>query len=107
MSPSCVSLSVDLEDEGFGHFEIDSETGDIKTTEIFTQNTEPFYTLRVTARDGGAAPREDTAVVHVQVQTSLHVILLLLDYNYIIYHFVSYCSIGLVSWNFICCTTGI
>ncbi|XP_049428541.1 protocadherin-23 [Epinephelus fuscoguttatus] len=57
----------DLEDEGFGHFEIDSESGDIRTTELFTQGAASYYTLRVTAKDGGATPLEDTAVIHVQV----------------------------------------
>lgn len=62
-------LSDDLEDEGFGHFEIDSESGDIRTTELFTQGAASYYTLRVTAKDGGATPLEDTAVIHVQVQS--------------------------------------
>uniref|UniRef100_A0A8C3A6Y3 Protocadherin-16 n=1 Tax=Cyclopterus lumpus TaxID=8103 RepID=A0A8C3A6Y3_CYCLU len=53
--------------EGFGHFEIDSESGDIRTTELFTENSEPLYTLTVTAKDGGVPPLEDTAVIHVQV----------------------------------------
>ncbi|XP_029288257.1 LOW QUALITY PROTEIN: protocadherin-23 [Cottoperca gobio] len=59
--------TADLEDAGFGHFEVDSESGDIRTTEIFTQNAEPYYTLRVRAKDSGASPLEDTAVIHVQV----------------------------------------
>ncbi|XP_067441162.1 protocadherin-23 [Thunnus thynnus] len=60
-------VTVDLEDEAFRHFEIDGETGDIRTTELFNQNAERYYTLQVTARDGGATPLEDTAVIHVQV----------------------------------------
>lgn len=56
------------EDEGGPpHFEIDGETGSIRTTELFTRNTRPFYTLRICARDGGAPPLESLAVVHVQV----------------------------------------
>lgn len=59
---------LNLEHDDLGHFEIDSETGDIRTTELFTHNTKPYYTLKVTAKDNGAAPQEDTAVIHVQVQ---------------------------------------
>lgn len=69
-------VSADLQDEGFGHFEIDSESGDIRTTELFTENTGVYYTLKVTANDDGATPLEDTALIHVQVQSSLHSILL-------------------------------
>ncbi|KAI9525461.1 hypothetical protein NQZ68_006008 [Dissostichus eleginoides] len=60
-------VSADSEDEGFEHFEIDSESGDIRTTEFFTDNTKPYYTLRVSAKDSGASSLEDTAVVHIQV----------------------------------------
>ncbi|XP_017277987.1 protocadherin-23 [Kryptolebias marmoratus] len=60
-------VAVGLTDEGPGHFEIHSETGDIRTTQHFSQTTEAFYTLRITARDGGATAQEDTAVLHVQV----------------------------------------
>ncbi|KAM9857018.1 protocadherin-23 [Aulostomus maculatus] len=57
-----------LEEGNFGHFEIDSKSGDIRTTELFSQNAaEPYYTLRVTARDSGASSLEDTAVIHIQV----------------------------------------
>ncbi|XP_047222516.1 protocadherin-23 [Girardinichthys multiradiatus] len=49
------------------HFEIDSQSGDIRTTQLFSESTKPFYTLRITARDGGAPSLEDTAVVHIQV----------------------------------------
>ncbi|KAG7237073.1 hypothetical protein INR49_032818 [Caranx melampygus] len=55
------------EDDDLGHFEIDSKSGDIRTTELFSQDAELYYTLKVTARDSGVSPREDTAVVHVQV----------------------------------------
>ncbi|MED6291640.1 hypothetical protein CHARACLAT_025623, partial [Characodon lateralis] len=48
------------------HFEIDSQSGDIRTTQLFSESTKPFYTLRITARDGGAPSLEDTAVVHIQ-----------------------------------------
>ena len=73
------SLSVGLEAERRRHFEIDSESGDIRTTGLFTQNPEPFYTLRVKAKDSGASPLEDTAVIHVQVQSVLHFLQVLLD----------------------------
>uniref|UniRef100_A0A7N8YCI1 Protocadherin-16 n=1 Tax=Mastacembelus armatus TaxID=205130 RepID=A0A7N8YCI1_9TELE len=39
----------------------------LMTTELFTQNIKPYYTLKVTAKDGGAAPQENTAVIHAQV----------------------------------------
>lgn len=68
-------LAVDLKKEGLGHFEIDSESGDIRTTELFTQNAETYYTLKISAQDSGATPLEDTAVIHVQVQSFLHFIL--------------------------------
>ncbi|KAM6939461.1 protocadherin-23 [Xenentodon cancila] len=60
-------VTVGLEDDDVGHFEIDGKTGDVKTTHHFTHNAEPYYTLKITARDSGATPQEDTAVVHVQV----------------------------------------
>lgn len=65
----CVSIvHVGLEEEGVGHFEVDSESGDIRTTELFARDAEPYYALKISARDSGAAPLEDAAVVHVQVQ---------------------------------------
>ncbi|XP_040001752.1 protocadherin-23 [Xiphias gladius] len=54
-------------DDDLGHFEIDSKTGDIRTTELFAYNAEPYYTLKVTAKDSGAIPQEDNAVIHAQV----------------------------------------
>lgn len=67
-----VYLWVILGEEGFGHFEIDSESGDIRTTELFTQDTEAYYTLKIRARDSGNPSLEDTAVIHVQVQSFLY-----------------------------------
>ncbi|XP_015246288.1 PREDICTED: protocadherin-23 [Cyprinodon variegatus] len=55
------------EEDSLKHFEIDGKSGDIRTTQFFSQGTEPFYTLKITARDGGAPSLEDTAVVHIQV----------------------------------------
>lgn len=60
-------VTAELEDDDLGHFEIDSKSGDIRTTELFIHNTEPYYTLKVTARDSGVLPQEDTAVIHVQI----------------------------------------
>ncbi|XP_075318484.1 protocadherin-23 [Odontesthes bonariensis] len=60
-------VTVGLEDDGLGYFEIDSKTGEIRTKQLFTKNAEPNYTLKVTAKDSGAPPQEDTAVVHVQI----------------------------------------
>lgn len=73
-----VFLWANLEEEGLGHFEIDSESGDIRTTELFTQNTELYYTLKIHAKDSGAPPLEDAAVIHVQVRSFLYFILGLL-----------------------------
>uniref|UniRef100_A0A3P8RRR1 Protocadherin-16 n=1 Tax=Amphiprion percula TaxID=161767 RepID=A0A3P8RRR1_AMPPE len=42
------------------------------TTELFSQNAEPYYSLKITAKDSGASPQEETAVIHVQVQSVLH-----------------------------------
>ncbi|XP_023190165.1 protocadherin-23 [Xiphophorus maculatus] len=60
-------VTVGSEENGLRHFEIDSKNGDIRTTQLFSQRTEPSYTLKITARDGGAPSLEDTAVVHIQV----------------------------------------
>ena len=69
-----VFVSAGLEEDGSGHFEIDSESGDVRITELFTQNTEPYHTLKIRAKDTGATPLEDTAVLHVQVQAFIHFI---------------------------------
>lgn len=55
--------------DGQGHFEIDSQTGDLRTTELFNQDTQLYYTVRVAARDGGSPPLEEEAVLYVQVPT--------------------------------------
>ncbi|XP_034544310.1 protocadherin-23 [Notolabrus celidotus] len=60
-------LIVGFEDEGAEHFEIGSESGDIRTTEVFTQGAETYYTLHITARDGGVPVLENTAIIHIQV----------------------------------------
>lgn len=57
----------DEDDETPPHFEMDGRSGDIRTTEFFSHNTRQHYTLRVTARDSGALPLEESAVIHVQV----------------------------------------
>ena len=67
VSPPCVFLSAGLEDD-VGCFDIDMKTGDIRTTQLFTHNAEAYYTLKITAKDSGTTPQEDTSVVHVQVQ---------------------------------------
>uniref|UniRef100_A0A672Y6W7 Protocadherin-16 n=1 Tax=Sphaeramia orbicularis TaxID=375764 RepID=A0A672Y6W7_9TELE len=38
---------------------------------LASHNPERHYTLRVTAKDSGAAPQEDSAVIHIQVLPSL------------------------------------
>ncbi|XP_023854145.1 protocadherin-23 [Salvelinus sp. IW2-2015] len=61
------SLTIDEEQ---GHFEIDSQSGEILSTELFTQNAKTQYTLTVVATDNGAIPLEETAVIHLQVQAA-------------------------------------
>ncbi|MBN3316213.1 PCD23 protein, partial [Atractosteus spatula] len=53
-------------EDGLEHFEIDSKSGEIKTTEHFSQHPRSHYTLTVTARDRGPSPLEESAVVHLQ-----------------------------------------
>ncbi|KAM4750324.1 protocadherin-23 isoform 2-T3 [Anableps anableps] len=60
-------VTVGSEEDGLRHFEIDHKSGDIRTTQLFSQSTEPLYTLRITAWDGGTPSLEDTAVIHIQV----------------------------------------
>ncbi|XP_047434431.1 protocadherin-23 [Mugil cephalus] len=62
-----VTHSLVTEDGDLGHFEIDGDSGDIRTTQLFTQNAEPYYTLKIRAKDSGAVPLEDTAVIHIQI----------------------------------------
>uniref|UniRef100_A0A665W9S6 Protocadherin-16 n=1 Tax=Echeneis naucrates TaxID=173247 RepID=A0A665W9S6_ECHNA len=45
---------------------VSGESGE-STTELFSQDAEPYYTLKVTAVDSGDPPQEDMAVIHVQV----------------------------------------
>ncbi|KAM3864775.1 protocadherin-23 [Diretmus argenteus] len=54
-------------DDSLGHFEIDSQSGDIRTTALLSHNIETYYTLKVVAKDSGPTPLEETAVIHVQV----------------------------------------
>uniref|UniRef100_A0A667XAH2 Cadherin domain-containing protein n=1 Tax=Myripristis murdjan TaxID=586833 RepID=A0A667XAH2_9TELE len=54
-------------DDGLGDFEIDAQSGDIRTTALFSHKTETHYTLKVTAKDNGPSPLEETAVIHIQV----------------------------------------
>ncbi|XP_010897511.2 protocadherin-23 [Esox lucius] len=61
------SLMTDKEE---GHFEIDGQSGDIRTTELFTQNAHTHYTLTVVATDNGPAPLTETAVIHLQVHAA-------------------------------------
>uniref|UniRef100_A0A8C5DX71 Cadherin domain-containing protein n=1 Tax=Gouania willdenowi TaxID=441366 RepID=A0A8C5DX71_GOUWI len=56
---------VGSDNEHLTHFEINRESGAIRTTEQFSHNSKLFYILKVTARDTGAVPQEETAVIHV------------------------------------------
>ncbi|XP_064191411.1 protocadherin-23 [Anguilla rostrata] len=58
-----------LTSDDFGLFEIDSKSGEIRTTGDISQ-PRTQYTLTVIARDNGPAPLEDVAVVHLQVHPS-------------------------------------
>ncbi|XP_061685390.1 protocadherin-23 [Syngnathoides biaculeatus] len=63
-------LTVGAEGQRLRHFEIDGKSGDIRTTSLFKRNAETTYILKVTARDGGSPPLENTALVHLQVYGS-------------------------------------
>lgn len=65
-------LSINLENDWQGHFEIDGESGDIRTTEMFNLYAQPYYTLKIGARDGGSPPLEEEAIIYVQVQSYTH-----------------------------------
>ncbi|KAG7314164.1 hypothetical protein KOW79_022660 [Hemibagrus wyckioides] len=56
-------------DDGKGHFEIDSQSGEIKVTGRFDRNHQTSYTIGVVATDNSAAPIEQTALVHIKVHT--------------------------------------
>uniref|UniRef100_A0AAV2LKE3 Cadherin domain-containing protein n=1 Tax=Knipowitschia caucasica TaxID=637954 RepID=A0AAV2LKE3_KNICA len=62
-----VTFSMDAEEAQSSHFDINSKSGDIRTTQIFSHSTQRRYTLRVTATDAGAVPLEESALIHVQV----------------------------------------
>ena len=62
----CVLFFSFVEDD-LGHFEIDSGSGDIRTTWRFSQNSQTHYTFTVVAHDGGHTPLEERAVIHLQV----------------------------------------
>ncbi|KAL1023495.1 hypothetical protein UPYG_G00041480 [Umbra pygmaea] len=59
-----LSLTTDPDE---GHFEIDSQSGDIWTTDLFTQNSKTRYTLMVLATDNGPVALKETAVINLQV----------------------------------------
>ncbi|KAJ8335644.1 hypothetical protein SKAU_G00389860 [Synaphobranchus kaupii] len=59
-----------LKSDVLGLFEIDSQSGEIRTTGDFSQQPRTQYTLTVIAMDNGTAPLENTAVVLLQVHPS-------------------------------------
>ncbi|XP_046901910.1 protocadherin-23 [Hypomesus transpacificus] len=59
-----------LTEDDLGHFEIDSGSGDIRTTWRFSQNSQTHYTFTVVAHDGGHTPLEERAVIHLQVNAA-------------------------------------
>ncbi|MBN3295475.1 PCD23 protein, partial [Amia calva] len=54
-------------EDGPGHFHIDGSTGEIKTTDRFSQRPRAQYSLSVMARDAGSPPLQQSALVHIQV----------------------------------------
>lgn len=54
------------------HFEIDSQSGEIKVTAGFDQHRQTNYAIGVVATDNGAAPVEQTALVNIQVTLQGH-----------------------------------
>ncbi|KAK3507009.1 hypothetical protein QTP70_000327 [Hemibagrus guttatus] len=67
-----VTFSLRGDDEK-GHFEIDSQSGEIKVTARFDRNHQTSYTIGVVATDNGAAPIEQMALVNIQVHTCTQV----------------------------------
>ncbi|KAG9344076.1 hypothetical protein JZ751_012556 [Albula glossodonta] len=53
-----------------GHFEVNRESGEIRTTGLFSEHPREHYALTVIAMDNGSAPLKETAVVHLQVHPS-------------------------------------
>ncbi|XP_053711047.1 protocadherin-23 isoform X2 [Synchiropus splendidus] len=61
------SIATDDMEETLGHFEIDSRTGDIRNTELFSHEVQQFYTLKVIACDKGSPSLQEVATIHIQV----------------------------------------
>ena len=59
-----VSYSMDESDE----FEIDGDTGEIRTKVLLDRETLSFYTLSVTASDHGLYPQQSRAYVQINIQ---------------------------------------
>uniref|UniRef100_A0A8C0G160 Cadherin domain-containing protein n=1 Tax=Chelonoidis abingdonii TaxID=106734 RepID=A0A8C0G160_CHEAB len=51
----------------FGHFQIDANNGELRTTEALSYNWRPNYRILVTASDQGMPPLQGHAVVNIQV----------------------------------------
>ncbi|MFT7807568.1 protocadherin-23 isoform X1 [Arapaima gigas] len=56
-----------MSDDDLGHFEIDSTSGEIRSTGRFLEHPRTHYTLTVIATDKGSTPLHRTAVIHLQV----------------------------------------
>uniref|UniRef100_K7G291 Cadherin domain-containing protein n=1 Tax=Pelodiscus sinensis TaxID=13735 RepID=K7G291_PELSI len=61
-----VLYSVSSED-GLGHFQIDAQNGELRTTEALSYNWRPNYRVLVTANDQGMPALQGHAVVNIQV----------------------------------------
>ncbi|XP_032635000.1 protocadherin-23 isoform X1 [Chelonoidis abingdonii] len=56
-----------LSEDSFGHFQIDANNGELRTTEALSYNWRPNYRILVTASDQGMPPLQGHAVVNIQV----------------------------------------
>ncbi|XP_024054011.2 protocadherin-23 [Terrapene carolina triunguis] len=56
-----------LSEDSFGHFQIDANNGELRTTEALSYNWRPNYRILVTASDQGIPPLHGHAVVNIQV----------------------------------------
>ncbi|EMP24920.1 Protocadherin-23 [Chelonia mydas] len=56
-----------LSEDSFGHFQIDANSGELRTTEALSYNWRPNYRILVTASDQGMPPLQGHAVVNIQV----------------------------------------
>ncbi|XP_043369203.1 protocadherin-23 isoform X2 [Dermochelys coriacea] len=56
-----------LSEDSFAHFQIDANSGELRTTEALSYNWRPNYRILVTASDQGMPPLQGHVVVNIQV----------------------------------------